>query len=170
MRCEQVRNTLLEQTLEGRLLPGSEVAEHLDRCRDCQDLVARLALVDMALRSLPVEPMPAWSVRQMLARTAAGRRPEPFLPWTLWLPVGSLLAGLLWAYFTLIWPAGSEAVGSFAPTFSDWLARFEAWIVTQQTMLNAVALALGAGLLFTLLAVSLGLYVGRDRVATRHGH
>lgn len=171
MRCEEVRYMILERTLEGNFAPTAGLADHLHHCPACRDLLARVILVDGALRALPLEAMPGWSVRGMITRAAAaGERPEPFLPWTFWLPVGSLLAGLFWAYVSLIWPAGPDTIRSFSPSVAVLLAQFEGWVIAQQEMLNVVALSIGAGLVFTVLAITLGLYVGRDRIITRHSH
>jgi predicted anti-sigma-YlaC factor YlaD len=171
MRCEQVRRVILQQTLEGGFVPAAELADHLRGCPECHSLLLRVTEVDIALRALPLEQMPAWSVRQMIAQPAkTGQRQEPFLPWTLWLPVGSLLIGLLWSYFTLIWPTGPDVIRSFDPRLAIWLVQFEEWVIAQQAMLKVIALSVGAGLIFTVLAVSLGLYVGRDRVAAGHSH
>lgn len=171
MRCEKVRKIILEQTLEGPFAPSADLEDHLWGCPECHDLFVRVAEVDMALRALPLEQMPAWSVHQMLARAAAAsRRQAPCLPWTLWLPIGSLLIGLLWSYITLIWPNGPDVLRFLDPTVAVWLTQFEDWVVAQQTMLNAVALSVGVGFLFTALAVVLGFYVGRSRRTPRERH
>ena len=169
MRCEQARHQILQQTLEGEFVPAAPLAGHLQGCPDCRGLLARVRLVDGALRAPPLEQMPAWSVHQVIARLAAeSPRQEAFLPWTLWLPIGSLLAGLLWAYVTLVWPAGPAMTRSADPSLLVWLTQLEGWVFAQQAMLNVVALSVGGGLLLTALAVGLGVYVGRDRIVARH--
>jgi len=173
MRCEKVRKIILEQTLEGSFTPNPKVADHLRSCPECQSFLVRVTEVDNTLRALPLEQMPAWSVQHMIARAdVANQRQKHFLPWTLWLPVTSLLVGLLWAYFTLVWPAGPDVIRSLDPRLSTWLVQFEEWVIAQQSILNVVALSVGVGLLFTMLAIGLGLYVGRERIAPqeRHSH
>lgn len=171
MHCEKAQRMILEQTLEGALAPSPGLQDHLRDCPECRDLLVRVAEVDRALRALPLEQMPAWSVHQMLAQAAAaGRRRTPFWPWTLWLPVGSLLMGLLWAYITLIWSTGPEVIRSFDPRVTTWLIQLEEWVITQQVTLNVVFLSIGAGFLLTVLAVGLSLYAGRNRAIPQEGH
>lgn len=171
MRCDEARNAILEQTLEGEFIPAGALGEHLQGCLSCRSFLARVEEVDGALLALPLEAVPQRITRQIVARVADTDRQEaPFLQWTIWLPVASLLLGLLWVYITLVWPSGVDLLRSFDPTMAGWLALFEQWVANQQGMLSAVALSVGAGLLVTLLAVSLGLYVGRNRVAAGHGH
>jgi predicted anti-sigma-YlaC factor YlaD len=171
MRCEDVRDRIVEQTLEGGLAPAAALAEHLHGCPDCLDFYSRLDEVDLALHALPLESLPAWQARRIAARvTAAGTRQDTFLHWTLWVPAASLLIGLFWAYVTLVWPSGPDLIRSFDPTVIRWLAQFEQWVAMQQSTLNVVAISVGAGLFVTVLATVLGLYVGRDRMTARHGH
>jgi anti-sigma factor RsiW len=171
MRCEQVRHRILEQTLERAFDATGPLVEHLQSCCFCRAFLAHVTEVDLALRALPVQCAPVQVTHRILAQASrAGRERELFLPWTLWVPVASLLVGIFWVYMTLVWPSAPGLVTSLDPTVATWLTGFEQWVAAQQATLNAVAISVGAGLVFTLLAIVLGLYVGRNRAAVRHGH
>jgi uncharacterized membrane protein YdfJ with MMPL/SSD domain len=171
MRCREARDRILEQTLEGQFILTIALWEHLRGCPSCRSFLARLKEVDVVLRAPPLEAAPRRVTRQIMAQLASSDRQQaPFLHWTVWLPMVSLLLGLVWVYITLVWPSGADLLRSLDPTMASWLARIDQWVATQQAMLNAVAISVGAGLLVTLLAIGLGLYVGRSRAAPRHGH
>ena len=168
MHCEEARWMILELTLESGPTDSKPLREHLRGCPACSYFLARVEETDLALRALPVESAPAGMTRQVLAQAAARGDREGFLPWSVWLPVLSLLAGLIWAYVTLVWRSGPALISSVNPALAEWLARAEEWLMSQQATLSAVGLSVGAGLLFTVLAIGLGLYIGRQRVATSH--
>lgn len=167
MRCEEARQQILEHTLEEGLPAAGPLQAHLRRCAACSYFQVRVAETDQALRALPVESAPAETMRRVLAQAAAPGGGEVFLPWSLWLPVVSMLVGLIWAYVTLIWQRGPAMAGSLDP-LGQWFTHVEQWLLTQQSTLLAVGLSVAAGLFFTLLAIGLGLYIGRQRVATSH--
>ncbi|MBN1484363.1 MAG: zf-HC2 domain-containing protein [Chloroflexia bacterium] len=172
MSCEQVRQWMLEGTLEGGWaeLPAGPFAEHIEGCPDCRAFAARLAAVDAALSTSPLEEAPPSVAQTVLARVSAEarREPETFLSWLVWLPLGSLLLGLFWAYLTLFWQRGSDWAITVIPSMSEWPALLERWLSNQQVMISAVTVCIAAGILFSVLGVGLGLYVGRERLA--HGH
>ena len=168
MYCEQARQNILERTLEGPGIdPGSPLDQHLGGCPACRAFLARLGEVDAALGAMPLERAPAGLSRQILQEVNSPlplQQGEPFLPWTLWVPVGSFLFGLVWAYLALLWRNWPGWAGSFTPELDTWPAQLERWLSSQQDLLSAVTLCIAAGILFTVISVALGLYVGREHV------
>ncbi len=164
MRCEEARRIILEETLEGKpVLDQGALTRHLEDCPACRLFLSRLNEVDAALRQLPLEKAPPVVVQGVLERLPA---PAPqFLPWTLWLPILSLLVGVCWAYLSLLLAYGPAQFGSFDVLALNWLASLEQWVLVNQDVLGAVSLSVAAGLFFTALAVALGFYVGRSRAA-----
>ncbi len=166
MHCEKARQIILEETLEGGLTLGvGPLARHLEDCPACRTFLSRLNEVDAALRQLPLEKAPATVTQGVLERLPSPAPLEGFLPWTLWLPVLSLLVGVCWAYLSLLLAHGPSQFGSFDTLALDWLAKLEQWVLVNQNVLEAVSLSMASGLLFTALAVALGFYVGRSRAA-----
>ncbi len=163
MRCEQVRQTILEETLEGNRPLSGWPARHLERCADCRAFRERLLAVDAALRAMPPERAPAGLAARVLARAGPARPPEqPFL-WTLWGPALSLLLGLVWAYLALLWERGQALAGGLDPSWTGWPALLEQWLGEHQAGLGMVTLSLTAGILCTLLGIGLGWFLGRER-------
>ncbi|MGB9724218.1 MAG: hypothetical protein ACP5OO_06955 [Chloroflexia bacterium] len=166
MRCEQVRRIILEETLEGKpVLDEGRLARHLEGCPACRAFLRRLDEVDTALRQLPLERAPAGVAQGVLERLPVPSSREELLPWTLWVPILSLLVGVCWAYLSLLLAYGPAQFGSFDTLVLNWLASLEQWVLENQGVLGAVSLSVSAGLLFTALAVALGFYVGRSRAA-----
>ncbi len=166
MRCEEVRQIILEETLEGGPALGEgPLARHLEGCPTCRAFLSRLSEVDAALRQLPLEKAPATVAQGVLERLPPPLPREEFLPWTLWLPVLSLLVGVCWAYLSLLLAYGPAQFGSFDTLVLNWLTNLEQWVLVNQDVLGAVALSVASGLFFTALAVALGFYVGRSRAA-----
>jgi hypothetical protein len=170
MSCERVRGEIVEITLEGGTIPGDGLpSQHLRACLACRSFLARVVEVDAALRVLPMETTPVWVRRRVLERIALLERPrERFLPWTLWLPAVSLVAGLFWAYLALLWSSRLDLAGSLDPVVSGWLVQVEEWFAANQVTLSTVTLSVTLGLLFTAVAIGLGLYVGRSGQAISH--
>lgn len=170
MCCEKVRRIILEETLEGKPdLGKGPLSQHLEDCPACRAFLSRLSEVDAALRQPPLEKAPAEIAQGVLERLP-GRSPTPasqeqFLPWTLWLPILSLLVGVCWAYLSLLLAYGPAQFGSFDAVMLDWLTNLEQWVLANQNVLGAVSLSVASGLFFTALAVALGFYVGRSRAA-----
>lgn len=168
MRCEEVRGLILEQTLEGGpLLVEGPLAQHLQACPLCRAFLARVAVVDSALRDLPLMAAPAGLQARVLQRVprATSRSDGEFLPWTLWVPVLSLVSGAAVACVTLLVQHGPAMSGTFSPSFAEWLSQAERWMAANGAALGAVTLSVTAGLLFMAVAIGLGLYVGRTRMA-----
>ncbi len=170
MYCIEFRRILLEETLENQRIPeNSPLGQHLRDCPSCGSLLARIHEVDTALRLLPLEQAPASVTRRILEQTSPPAPAlRPFLPWTLWLPALSLVVGILWAYLALLWKHSPEVSGFVGPTLGTWLGQLELWLHSNQTILMAVGISVAAGILFTLIAIALGLYVGRERPAISH--
>ncbi len=170
MSCERIRDEIVAITLEGDAIPPESLTgRHLRACPRCRAFLSRVLEVDAALRALPLAMTPASVRRHVLEQIAlAERTRDRFMPWTLWLPVVSLVCGLFWAYLALLWSSRLDPAGSLDPTVSGWLLRAEQWLAANQSILSTVALSVTLGLLFTALAVGLGLYVGRSRQAISH--
>lgn len=169
MRCEEARRIILEETLEGRpALDKGALTRHLEDCPACRLFLSRLSEVDAALRQLPLEKAPPAVIQGVLERLPTSAPQEKFLPWTLWLPILSLLIGVCWAYLSLLLAYGPAQFGSFDVLALNWLAKLEQWVLVNQDVLGAVSLSVAAGLFFTALAVALGFYVGRSRAAASH--
>ncbi len=166
MHCKEARRQILEQTLEERLPATGPLQEHLRGCPACSYFLVCVAETDQALRALPLESAPAEVARRVLAQAAGRSEREVFLPWSLWLPVVSMLIGLIWTYVALVWRRGPDLIGSLDP-LAQWFAHAEQWLLAQQSTLLAVGLSVAAGLFFTMLALGLGMYIGRQRV--EHG-
>lgn len=170
MHCEKVRRIILEETLEGGPdLAKGPLAQHLEECPACRAFLSRLREVDAALRQLPLEKAPATLAQgvleRRLGRSSLPASREEFLPWTIWLPILSLLVGVCWAYLSLLLAYGPAQFGSFDAVVLNWLASLEQWVLANQNVLGAVSLSVASGLFFTALAVALGFYVGRSRAA-----
>jgi len=171
MYCKEARCQLLEITLEAEVIPQhGPLGEHLRDCPACRAFLARILRVDAALHALPLEAAPPELAQYIMAQIPALPLPEKrkFLSWTLWLPVVSLFVGVFWAYLTLLWSRGAEISNSVDPTMANWLTQLEHWLANNQAILSAAAISVTVGLLLTVLAVAVGLYVGRERAATSH--
>ncbi len=169
MRCEEARQIILKETLEGRpVLDQGALTRHLENCPACRLFLSRLNEVDAALRQLPLEKAPPAVVQGVLEHLPAPATQEKFLPWTLWLPILSLLVGICWAYLSLLLAYGPAQFGSFDVLALNWLVSLEQWVLANQDVLGAVSLSVAAGLFFTALALALGFYVGRSRAAAGH--
>jgi len=167
VRCEEARDLILEQTLEGDSLPaGGALAQHLQACPSCRLFWARVAMVDAALRDLPLMAAPAGLRARILERIPTTPTGE-FLPWTLWMPVLSLVSGVAVACVVLLFHQGSVLSDTFSPALAEWIVRAQQWLLSNGSVLSTVALSVTVGLLFTAVAIGLGLYMGRTRPAYR---
>lgn len=168
MRCEEVRGQILEQTLEGGpLRVEGTLAQHLQACPSCRVFLARLAVVDAALRELPLLAAPS-GLRARIQEQIADRPAESageFLPWTLWMPVLSLVGGVAVACIVLLLERGPALGDTFSPTLAEWMVQAQQWLVHNGSVLSTVTLSVTVGLLFMAVAIGLGLYVGRARPA-----
>ncbi len=169
MRCDQVRQYILDQTLGSQPIPSQGLLhDHVQSCTECHLFLVRLLEVETALCRLPLYAAPAGLTRRILAQAVAYRHQEEdsFLPWTLWLPLLSLLIGISWAYLAILMNQSGSPTVPFSPSVRDLLFRIQEWITAHLPTITAVAISVAAGLLFMLLAVGLGLYMGRTRPAT----
>ncbi len=167
MRCDQVRRYILDQTLGSQPIPSQgPLYDHVQGCADCHLFLTHLLEVEAALCRLPLYAAPAGLTRRILAEAVTFRHQEeePFLPWTLWLPLLSLFVGISWAYLAFLAKQNEGPIVSF-PAVRDLLIRVQEWVTAQMATITTVAIAIAAGLLFMLLAIGLGLYVGRARPA-----
>lgn len=160
--CEEIRQAILEHTLEGEpIAPDSPLGAHLRQCPDCQRYHEAIVQVDTALQAMPLQAAPSWIVERVLARIEPNRE-QPFLPWTVWVPLLSLFAGFAWAYAAFVWTRSAQ----IAPTVAVWPTQLEIWLSTHQGALGALSLSVVLGLIFSVLGVGVGFYVGRERRAT----
>jgi predicted anti-sigma-YlaC factor YlaD len=167
MCCEEMRQSILAQTLEGEVAPTSATGRHLQECPACRDFWQRLNAVDAVLRALPLAEAPPTVTRRILEEVPPSSPPveEQFLPWMLWVPAASLLIGLIWAYLALLWQRWPDLVDSVSPALSGWPAHTESWLGSNKSTLGTVSLSVAGGILLTVLGVIAGLYVGRRRVS-----
>lgn len=163
MRCEKARQEILDRTLQSREIPaGSPLDLHLKHCRSCSAFLERVIEVDAALQLLPIESAPPEMLRHVRERIASLPTEPAFLPWTLWVPAASFFFGLIWAYLILLWQRW--------PFLAEWPAQLEQWLGGHQLSLGAVTLSISLGMIFTMLGIALGLYIGRKgRVARING-
>jgi predicted anti-sigma-YlaC factor YlaD len=167
MHCEKLRQEILERTLGGSGVPaGSALEKHLQACPACRAFLSRISEVDAALYAMPLEKTPAVVTRRILAQIEpTPMSEEKFLPWTVWVPVASLLLGLFWAYLFLVWQRWPVLEDTISPILVDWSTTLEQWLGSHQDVLSAITLSVAIGILITLLSIALGLYVGRKRPA-----